>query len=101
MMGSAQRVVQLRRSYRPSPARFGASRFQVALGRIRVWFGQALQTKQMPGLLRDAEIQDEVTGQSIVIRTGPLFTRISVNGRDYFFDRFTGRFDGSGFGCSS
>jgi hypothetical protein len=53
-----------------------------------------------PGFIRDIEIQDEVSGHSISLHVGRLFTRLSVDGRDYFFPRLSGHLDGTGSGCS-
>ncbi len=50
----------------------------------------------VPGAIRDFEHYDEVTGQQISVRVGLLYTRIRVDGRDYYFDRVSGRFDGTG-----
>jgi hypothetical protein len=41
------------------------------------------------------EVDDSRTGKKIVIDTGPVFTRLTVNGTDYFYDR-NGRLHGSG-----
>jgi hypothetical protein len=54
---------------------------------------------RLPGAIRDSMVEDEATGQRIEVRVGRLFTRISINGRDFYFDRFSGRFDGTGTGC--
>jgi hypothetical protein len=53
----------------------------------------------MPGAIRDFHMKDELSGQEIDIAVTLLFTRISINGRDYYFDRLTGRFGGTGCGC--
>lgn len=52
-----------------------------------------------PGVVRNADISDEVSVQTIRVHTGPLFTRISVPYRDLYSDRFTGECDGTGSGC--
>lgn len=53
----------------------------------------------LPGIVRPFELRDELTGQRITLKVGLLFTRLTVNGRDYYFRRFSGRFDGTGMGC--
>jgi hypothetical protein len=55
---------------------------------------------RVPGALSDARMTDALTSDEIEICVGPLFTRISVNGRDYYFRRLSGKLDGSGVGCS-
>ena len=82
----------------PRPAALGASRWQIIKSRFREWVGRIVNHLGLPGAVRDTEIYDELTDQRIKIRTGSFFTRISVNGRDYYFYRFTGRFDGTGKG---
>jgi hypothetical protein len=77
-----------------------ASRWAILLGRVREGVRRALTRLGLPGALRSVLIEDELTGQRLEITIDPLFTRISVNGRDYFFDRLTGRYDGTGMGCS-
>jgi len=42
------------------------------------------------------EATDKITGQKVAVSIGDLFVRLSVDGRDYYFDRITGRFDGTG-----
>jgi hypothetical protein len=43
------------------------------------------------------ELDDRLAGQRISATVGELFVCVSVNGRDYYFDRITGRFDGTGY----
>lgn len=83
----------------PRPSSMGATRIEIARGRLREWLGRMANRLGAPGAIRDTEIQDEVTGQHVAVRVGHLFVRLSINGRDYYFDRVTGRFDGSGIGC--
>jgi hypothetical protein len=83
-----------------TPAESGASRFAIWRSRLKEWFCWALNRLGAPGAVRDVEIEDGGTGQKIEVRVGVLFTRISVNGRDYYFRRLTGRFDGTGSGCA-
>ena len=59
-----------------------------------------LRALRVPGIIRDVQIEDAVSGHSISITVGLLFTKVSVNGRDYFFRRLSGRLDGTGSGCS-
>ncbi len=78
----------------------GATRINKALTMLRLTIGRILARFGFPGAVGDADILDELTGQNIRIRVGPLFTCIKANGRDFYFCRFPGRFDGSGSGCS-
>ena len=77
----------------------GATLYDIFTGRLREALGRILNWLGVPGTIQDLKITDELTGQHIEIRVGLLFTRVSVNGRDYFFRRLSGRFDGTGMGC--
>lgn len=66
--------------------------FQILLCRLANWLG-------LPGAVADVVIDDPVTGQHVEVRRSIFFTRISINGRDYYFTRFGGKFDGTGSGC--
>jgi hypothetical protein len=64
-----------------------------------MWFYEILNRAGLPGAVQDVEINDELTGQQVSVRVRALFTRISVNGRDYYFRRLSGRYDGTGSSC--
>ena len=81
------------------PATIGATRVQIWRGRAATLFGRLLNAFRLPGAIADAVVDDSLTGQHIEVVVGPLFTRVSVNGRDYYFRRLTGKHDGSGSGC--
>ena len=98
-MSSESKVIHL-----PSPkigrsATVGASWFAIRKSRIREWLGRRLNALGVPGAIQAFDIQDAVTGQQIAVQIGTLYVRLSVNGRDYYFNRLTGRFDGTGSGC--
>jgi hypothetical protein len=78
--------------------RGGATRLDIWFGRIRQWVGSILNSLGVPGAIRAMEFRDKLTGQSLAVSVGELFVCISVNGRDYYFDRITGSFDGTGAG---
>lgn len=84
---------------RPAATTHGATRVDIWRSRVRSAVGRALNRAGVPGALVATTIEDELTGQRLDISVDPLFTRVSVNGRDYYFDRVTGRFDGTGSGC--
>lgn len=58
---------------------------------------QILTFLNAPGFIRGIEYPDRVTGDYISIRVNKRFTVISVNNRDYYFRRLTGKFDGTGY----
>ena len=80
-------------------SRSGASLIDIAAGCASELLGRLLNRIGIPGAVRDIHIKDALTGQEVNIHVGPLFTRLSVNGRDYFFHRTSGKFDGTGMGC--
>lgn len=58
--------------------------------------GKLLQKLGAPGFVRPIDYSDPVTGQRIKIRTSPLYTILSVDAKEFFFLRETGKFDGTG-----
>ena len=81
------------------PASGGASILSILWARCRFAAARLMHRSGLPGTIRPVVIMDALTGQQMTITVDPLFTRISVNGRDYFFNRISGRFDGTGMGC--
>lgn len=77
----------------------GATPLDIWRSRARLFLGRVMTQCGIPGLINDATIKDSLTGDEIIVSVGPLFVRLSINGRDYYFDRLTGRFDGTGLGC--
>src|SRR5215472_18481282 len=97
MVKEADRLAKIIPLPRPGiPARHGATVLQIAAGRLRELIGNLANRLRVPAFIRAAVIEDELTRQTIVIEPGRLVTRISVDGRDYYFGRFSGRFDGVG-----
>jgi hypothetical protein len=89
-------VVALRPRLALRSAETGATLWQRFRGRLIGALGAALNRLAMPGAIRNAEIEDELTGQKLSVQVSPYFVRITVDGRDYYFNRFTGKFDGTG-----
>ena len=89
-------IVRLPIRERPRPAETGARRIDVIAARLRRGVGRLLNRGHIPGAIRPVEIQDGLTGQSLAVSMDEAFVRVSVDGRDYYFDRITGRFDGTG-----
>lgn len=54
---------------------------------------------RLPGFVRSIEYADKVTGDYVRIRIGRRYTIVSVSDRDYWFNRLTGRFSGTGYSC--
>jgi hypothetical protein len=80
-------------------ATVGATKWDIVKTRLQERFGAALNRRRVAGFVQPISYQDLVTGDLIEIRVSALFTTLSINGRDYYFKRLTGRFDGTGQGC--
>jgi hypothetical protein len=80
----------------PRAVEANATRFTIWRLRLPMLLGRLAMACGLPGAMRDTEINDELTKMHVTVRLGVLFTRITVNGRDFYFNRFTGRFDGTG-----
>ncbi len=67
------------------------------------WIKRLLRRITDVGIVRPFTKDDLVTGQHIEIRVSAAYTIFAVDGRDYYFDRFTGKFDGTGMaiGCGT
>lgn len=76
--------------------RDGASIIDVLRSRVRMGFGRLLNGIGVPAAIQPVEFTDETTKQHVAVAVDDLFVRLSVDGRDYYFDRLTGRFDGTG-----
>jgi hypothetical protein len=96
-MGAApQRIVRFPAERVARAAIGGATRLQIWKGRLRQQAGRIMCNLSVPGAIKNAEIKDALTGQQISVVVDALYVRLSVEGRDYYFDRITGRFDGTG-----
>lgn len=63
---------------------------------MRRTLGQLLNWLGWPGLVREAEYHGRGTTALVRVKNSRLFTVVSVNGTDVYFDRLTGRIDGTG-----
>jgi hypothetical protein len=91
-----QKVIQFPAERILRAAAGGASQWQIWRGRAREIAGRTLCRLGLPGAIANAEIRDDLTGQEINVTVQAHYVRLTVNGRDYYFDRITGRFDGTG-----
>lgn len=93
---SEDRVIRFPDERVSHPVREGATWIDIARGRFKELIGRTANRIRIPGAVQSAEIHDNATGQHIEVVVGTLFTRLTVNGRDFYFNRFTGRFNGTG-----
>lgn len=84
----------------PREASAGCTRWQLVQSRVREWWGRTLNRLGRPGVVRDVELRDCIVGD-LVVKVGAFSTRISINGRDFFFDRLTGKLVGTGMAASA
>lgn len=78
------------------PALSGATRCDIWKARLRIFLGRILNRLGMPGAIENFSFNDPLNGLMVTVKVGPSFTYITIDGRDYVFDRITGRFAGTG-----
>jgi hypothetical protein len=45
---------------------------------MRAWFGSILNRIGMPGLIKETDYFDELTGEEVSVKTGKYFTVVSI-----------------------
>ena len=80
----------------PRAAPTDASWWDVMRERLVQQLGRLLRRVGVPGAIQNIELADKHTGQQVSVHVGELYVRLTVNGRDFYFNRFTGHFDGTG-----
>jgi hypothetical protein len=96
MASAPQKVIRFPAERVARAAVGGASQWQIWHGRMREIAGRVLCRLGVPGAIATTEIRDDLTGQEIKVIVQGHYVRLTVNSRDYYFDRITGRFDGTG-----
>jgi hypothetical protein len=61
------------------------------------YLGALLHRIGMPGWVKEGDYVSPSFGTTVSVRVSPLYTRVSIDGTEVFFDRVTGRIDGIGF----
>ena len=74
----------------------GATQLDIWKGRVRESIGRILNLARAPGAIQDMYVKDTLTGHEVALSVGDFFVRLSVDGRHYYFDRLTGKFNGTG-----
>lgn len=68
--------------------------------RIRDWCrqkaGWVLEAIHSPAKIKEFEYIDPITNETVYLSTGERYAVLHVGDRRFFFDRLTGRFDGTG-----
>jgi len=72
--------------------------------RVRDWFlnkaGWILEKLHVSARIREFEHVDPITNETIYLSTGTRYSVLHVGDKHFFFDRLTGRFDGTGTSLS-
>lgn len=64
---------------------------------MKRFIGAVLDALGWPGIVRECNYGSEELGVKVVVKKSDLFTTVTVNGLDVYFDRITGAIDGIGF----
>lgn len=81
-----------------SPVKRQATIIDKIVTELRYGLGSLLNWFEVPGPVKPMDIYDDLTATRVRVVTGSLFTIISVDGKDFYFHRLTGKYDGSGKG---
>ena len=63
---------------------------------VKLWLGKLANLAGYPMIVRACEYHSEGLGTSVSVRRMEMYTLISVNGTDVYFNRLTGKIDGVG-----
>jgi hypothetical protein len=66
------------------------------LSLLKLYLGKMLNLAGYPALVRECEYHSHALNAAIRVKKLELFTLVSVNGIDVYFNRFTGTIDGVG-----
>ena len=58
--------------------------------------GSMLERSHVAAKIREFEYVDPVTDESVYLSTGARYSVLHVGAKKFFFDRVTGKFDGTG-----
>jgi hypothetical protein len=81
----ADNILKFPKRRRVHPSSVRRSRVPGWIWRAKARLGESLHKLGFPGRIRSLQLEDALTGQDIVIDASPSFTRVSVNGRDYYY----------------
>jgi len=82
------------------PATQGATLSIIYIERLKQLLGKILNYFHIPGFVKPIKIFDDLTKTHLEVKLSGFFTKITVNGKDYYFRRLDGKFDGTGMGCT-
>jgi hypothetical protein len=84
-------------SFQPQVLRFPTERIarDIWKSRIQESIGRILSLARAPGPIQDMHVTDPLTGHEVALSVGDFFVRLTVDHCHYYFDRLTGRFNGT------
>jgi hypothetical protein len=62
----------------------------------REGFGRVLEMMHAPAKIKEFEYVDPITNETVYLSTGARYSVLRIGDRHFFFNRLTGRFDGTG-----
>ena len=79
---------------------FAGSRFSLLRLQLKRWWreksGWVLEKLHSPAKIKEFEYVDPITNEAVYLSTGTRYSVLHVGDKQFFFDRVTGRFDGTG-----
>jgi len=78
------------------PAEFNATFKDTLHYFMLAMLGRIMMIFKIPGFIKPMETYDRLTNSYIKVQTTKYYTIISINGKDFYFKRLTGKYDGSG-----
>jgi hypothetical protein len=66
--------------------------------KLRDWMGALQERVNAPAKIREFEYVDQATNETVYLSTGARYSVLHVGDKQFFFERTTGRFDGT---CTS
>jgi hypothetical protein len=58
--------------------------------------GRFFERFNVPSIIKEFEYVDPVTNRTVYLSTGQRYSVLHVEGKQFYFDRATGRLDGTG-----
>ena len=58
--------------------------------------GWLMQRMKRPATIKPFDYSDPDTGERVVLRTSPRYAILTIGSKEFYFDRASGKFDGTG-----
>ena len=63
----------------------------------RTWIGNLANLAGYPSVVREGDYGSDASGMMVSVRSSALYTTVTVNGVDVYFNRLSGQLDSIGF----